>query len=127
MDHYNPLGLLPVGVKAAVGFEPTNKGFAVPRLRPLGYAAETEQFNALARNVNAKVEPGQHIHITRFPDWLACGYFNSDLAGGRGRNRNGTGISHSGVVAFSSDEIISETIVSANDFSTSAIVSSSLW
>ena len=28
-----------MGVEATVGFEPTNRGFADPRLRPLGYVA----------------------------------------------------------------------------------------
>ena len=32
-------GLCPNGKQAAVGFEPTNNGFANRRLRPLGYAA----------------------------------------------------------------------------------------
>jgi hypothetical protein len=51
-----------LGVKAAVGFEPTNNGFAIRPLGPLGYAAEKRRTYLRTRTV----APGRHGSGTRF-------------------------------------------------------------
>ena len=44
--------------EAAVGFEPTNKGFADPRLRPLGHAANKQTYKEKSTEVDFRAGDG---------------------------------------------------------------------
>ncbi len=64
-------------LEAPVGFEPTNKGFADLRLRPLGYSAEIKFKNDSLNIIKKKIHisgslSGKRDSNPRLQPWQGC-------------------------------------------------------